>query len=423
MNVLIIGGGGREHALAWSLAKSPLKPKLFMAPGNAGTASVAETVMLDLAPPHKAVCDFCKVMHVGLVVIGPEKYLVEGMADSLRAAGIQVFGPGAAGARLEGSKAFAKEIMAAAKVPTAAYVRVTTLKDAVAHLDQNPAPWVLKADGLAAGKGVIIAETRAQADGALQDFFVKKTFGEAGTTLVIESFLKGYEVSILALTDGKTVKLLPASQDHKRAFDHDQGPNTGGMGVYSPVPPVTAEHLKIVEEKVLLPTLSELKKRGIPYVGVLYAGLMIDGPDVQVIEFNARFGDPETECVLPLLDSDLLPALMAATEGRLAEVAFSVKKAASATVIMASGGYPGSYETGKPITGLGDVKNSVVFHAGTAKTPQGVVSAGGRVLAVTCVAPDLQGAIAGTYADVARIHFEKGFYRNDIGRKGLESPS
>lgn len=419
MNILIIGGGGREHALAWSLSKSPLKPKLFITPGNGGTTALAETVHIDLAPPHRAVSDFCKVMHVGLVVIGPEKYLVEGMADSLRAAGIKVFGPGAAGARLEGSKAFAKEIMAAAKVPTAAHVTLTTLDGARVHLDQHPAPWVLKADGLAAGKGVIIAENRTQAEEALQDFFVKKAFGEAGTTLVIESFLKGYEVSILALTDGTTVKLLPPSQDHKRAFDHDQGPNTGGMGVYSPVPPVTAEHLKMVEEKVLLPTLSELKKRGIPYVGVLYAGLMIDGADLQVVEFNARFGDPETECVLPLLDSDLLPALVAATEGRLGEVAFSVKNAASATVIMASGGYPGFYETGKPITGLDDVKNSVVFHAGTAPSPEGVVSAGGRVLALTCVAPDLQGAIAGVYADVARIHFEKGFYRNDIGRKGL----
>lgn len=421
MNILIIGSGGREHAIAWKLAQSPGAGRIFVAPGNGGTDGAFANVPLSLEPPFAAVLAFVEKEKIGLTVVGPEKPLVDGLADALRAQGHRVFGPGKAGARLEGSKSFAKEIMKAAGVPTAAYESFTGIDEARAWLHGRRGPYVLKADGLAAGKGVIIAPDLASAEAALGEYFVKKSFGEAGETLVIEDFLRGYEVSILAITDGTSVKLLPASQDHKRAYDNDEGPNTGGMGVYSPVPPVTASHLAQVQGRVLLPTLAELKKRGIAYCGVLYAGLMIDGDEVNVVEFNARFGDPETECVLPLLDGDLLEIFLAATEGRLAGVDFRVKPGAACTVILAAGGYPGAYQNGKEITGIEDVKASLVFHAGTKRAGGKILTAGGRVLAVTHVSSDLRGAIDGAYADVSRIHFDGGFARTDIGKKGLPS--
>jgi len=419
MKILVIGSGGREHAIAWKIAQSPNAGAIFVAPGNGGTDGAFTNVPLALEPPFEEVLAFIEKERIGLTVIGPEKPLVDGMADVLRAKGHRVFGPGKAGARLEGSKSFAKEIMKAAGVPTAAYESFTSREKALAWLKGRPGPYVLKADGLAAGKGVIIAEDLAAAEAALDEYFVKHAFGAAGTTLVIEDFLRGYEVSILAITDGTAVKLLPASQDHKRARDNDEGPNTGGMGVYSPVPPVTEAHLDQVRDRVLLPTLAELRRRGIPYCGVLYAGLMIEGDRVNVVEFNARFGDPETECVLPLLGGDLLEIFLAATEGRLSGVDFRVEPGAACTVILASGGYPGAYQNGKEIKGLENVDDSLVFHAGTKKAGDKTLSAGGRVLAVTHKASDLGRAIQGAYADVDRIHFEGGFCRRDIGKKGL----
>ncbi|MBL8992144.1 MAG: phosphoribosylamine--glycine ligase, partial [Spirochaetia bacterium] len=365
--------------------------------------------------PFTELEDFIRRAEIGLTVIGPEKYLMEGMADALQAKGHKVFGPVKAGAFLEGSKKYAKEIMKRAGVPTAGYEVFTDFESARKWLADRKPPFVLKADGLAAGKGVVIAGDLDAAESALKDFFLERKFGAAGSTVLIEEFLRGYEVSILAFTDGKDVRLLPPSQDHKRVFDNDEGPNTGGMGVYSPVPGLTEAHLRIVREKILLPTLAELKTDGVHYCGILYAGLMIDGDEVNVVEFNARFGDPETECVLPLLESDLVELFLSCAEGRLAGVDFRVAKKSSCTVIMASGGYPGDYAVGKKISGLESVKKSQVFHAGTSLSTGGVVSAGGRVLAVTHVADGLQEAISGTYADVNRIRFEGAFFRSDIG--------
>lgn len=419
MNILVIGNGGREHAIATKLKESKKAERIYVIPGNGGTAREFPSPAVSLAEPFSELEDFIQRAEIGLTVIGPEKYLMEGMADALQSKGHKVFGPVKAGALLEGSKKYAKEIMKRAGVPTADYETFTDFEAANKWLASRKPPFVLKADGLAAGKGVVIATDLAMAESALRDFFLEKKFGSAGATVLIEEFLHGYEVSILAFTDGKDVRLLPPSQDHKRVFDNDEGPNTGGMGVYSPVPGLTDAHLRIVREKVLLPTLTELKKDGVNYCGILYAGLMIDGDAVNVVEFNARFGDPETECVLPLLESDLTELFLACAEGRLSEIDFRVAKKSACTVIMASKGYPGDYAVGKKISGLEAVKKSLVFHAGTRLDKEGVISAGGRVLAITHVAADLQEAISGAYADVNRIRFDGAFYRSDIGRKGL----
>lgn len=423
MKILVIGGGAREHALVWKLARDSRRPTLFCAPGNAGTAALATNLPLP-AEDVPALLAWAKTQHPDLTVVGPEVPLCAGLVDAFAEAGLRVFGPCRAAARLEGSKRFAKEIMAAAGVPTA---RAETFTDAAAArraLARFHLPLVIKADGLAAGKGVVIAQTLAEAETAIAAMLVDGAFGAAGAEVLIEEFLEGEEASILALVDGTHIALLPSSQDHKRINDGDQGPNTGGMGAYSPAPVVTAELLPIIQAQILEPVVAELRRRGIVYRGVLYAGLMIGRNGPQVLEFNCRFGDPETEAVLPRLDGDLIPLLEASIDGTLDEVPVRLLPGACVTVVLAAGGYPGPYAKGLPITGLADAARqhpaAVVFHAGTAVKQGAIVTAGGRVLAVTAVGASLQEAVDRAYAAVAPIHFAGMHFRKDIAHRALD---
>jgi phosphoribosylamine--glycine ligase len=421
MKVLVIGGGGREHALVWKLAQDSARPQLFCAPGNAGTSDLATNLPI-AAEDVTGLLAWARQNRPDLTVVGPEAPLCAGVVDAFTAAGLPIFGPCQAGARLEGSKQFSKEVMLAAGVPTARAATFSDATRAIEALAGFRTPVVIKADGLAAGKGVVIAATRAEAEEAIHAMLVGKVFGAAGATVLIEEFLEGEEASILALVDGEHVALLPASQDHKRIFDDDQGPNTGGMGAYSPAPVVTDELLPVIREQVILPTLRELRRRGIIYKGVLYAGLMIGRQGVQVLEFNCRFGDPETEAVLPRLAGDLIPVLQACIAGTLEESMVRVRAEACVTVVMAAGGYPGSYAKGTPIHGLTDAAqhpSACVFHAGTAHNGDTVVTAGGRVLAVTALGADLPAAVAHAYAGVRAIRFEGAQYRTDIARRAF----
>ena len=424
IDILLLGSGGREHALAAKLAASPRAGKLYIAPGNGGTASCGENVVLDDCDPA-AVAAFAQSHGCGLVVIGPEAPLVAGVADAVRAAGIPCFGPGAEGAQMEGSKLFSKQLMERAGIPTAAYGSFTDEASALAYVREQGAPLVVKADGLAAGKGVIVATELEQAEEAVRECF-GGTFGDAGNTVVIEEMLTGPECSLLAFTDGKTVRPMATSQDHKRALEGDKGPNTGGMGVYSPVPIVTdEEHATMV--KVMEQTVAELAAEGIDYRGCLYGGFMLTPAGPKVLEFNARFGDPETQVVLPLLESDLLKVMTACTEGTLVDTEVRFSDGAAACVILASGGYPVAYEKGKPITGLVDGQlpdepNVTVYHSGTAITEDGqLVTNGGRVLGVTATAPGLPRAISIAYEAAEHIHFDKLHKRTDIGMRALKA--
>jgi phosphoribosylamine--glycine ligase len=421
MNILVIGGGGREHAIAWRLAQDSCRPTLFCAPGNAGTAAIAQNVSVS-AEDVPALLEWAKQHRPDLTVVGPEVPLCLGIADAFTAAGLRVFGPCQAAARMEGSKLFSKEIMTAAQVPTAQSMSFDNAAAAEAALTEFSLPVVIKADGLAAGKGVIIAQTREEAVAAIRSMLVDAVFGSAGAQVLIEEFLEGEEASILALVDGEHAVILPSSQDHKRIFDQDQGPNTGGMGAYSPAPVVTLDLLPVIMDRVILPVVRELKRRGIVYKGVLYAGLMIGARGISVLEFNARFGDPETEAVLPRLAGDLIPALQACIDGTLSDALIQVRPEVAATVVMAAGGYPGSYKKGTPIFGLEEaakVPNSMVFHAGTALKDGQVVTSGGRVLAVTALGSDLQTAVARAYEAVAKIRFEGAQHRTDIAYRAF----
>ena len=421
MKLLVIGGGGREHAIAWKLAQDNPEAEIFCAPGNAGTAALGTNLPIS-ASDLDALVAWAKANKPDMTVVGPEAPLCAGVVDRFSAEGLPAFGPCKAAAQMEGSKAFCKDVLIAAGVPTARAETFTSLDAAIASLDRFSLPVVVKADGLAAGKGVIIAKTRAEAEAALLDMLAGQVFGEAGATVLIEEFLDGEEASILALVDGKDFVLLPSAQDHKRVFDHDEGPNTGGMGAYSPAPVVTDDLLARVSKEVIAPTLAELSRRGITYKGVLYAGLMItkDGP--KVLEYNCRFGDPETEAVLPRLAVPLLPLLKACVDGTLATVPFAVRPEPCVTVIMASKGYPGSYPKGLTISGL-DAANAmddvVVFHAGTALKDGQVVTAGGRVLSVTALAPDLEKTVAKAYEACAKIAFDGAHRRSDIAGRAL----
>ncbi len=430
MKILVVGSGGREHAIAWRLANDPVRHELYCAPGNAGTAAVAINVPVG-AEDVGAIAKWARENNPDLVVVGPEAPLVKGLVDELTKLGIPSFGPVAAGARMEGSKRFAKEVMRAAGVPTGMAEVFTDPVAAKAALAKFGLPVVIKADGLAAGKGVVVAETAAEAEAAIDDMLVANKFGAAGAEVLVEEFLDGEECSILAMTDGENVVLLPSSQDHKRIFDGDKGPNTGGMGAYSPAPVVTADMLPEIKDKIVVPVVRELKKRGIVYRGILYAGLMIapqggkvalSGSRINVVEFNARFGDPETEAVLPRLGGDFSKALLHAATGRLEDGDIVVKDEVAATVIVASGGYPGSYEKGKPISGLeraGEV--ATVFHCGTKKGENGeTVTSGGRVLSVTGCGANLREAVDRAYAGVARVSFDGMFYRRDIAHRAFE---
>lgn len=425
MKILVVGGGGREHAIAWRLAQDSVRPELFCAPGNAGTATVATNIPIP-AEDVEALLAWAEEHRPDLTVVGPEAPLCLGIADAFTAAGLRVFGPCQAGARMEGSKLFSKEIMTAAGVPTARSLAFSDADAAVAALDGFSLPVVVKADGLAAGKGVIIAQTRDEAAAAIRSMLVDGAFGQAGAQVLIEDFLDGEEASILALVDGEHAVLLPASQDHKRVFNGDQGPNTGGMGAYTPAPVVTPEMLPAIKESVILPVVRELKRRGITYKGVLYAGLMIGAKGINVLEFNARFGDPETEAVLPRIGGDLIPALEACVDGTLDDALIQIRPEAAATVILAAGGYPGAYAKGLPITGLdavARVPDSIVFHAGTALKDGQTVTAGGRVLAVTALGADLRTAVNRAYEAVANIHFEGAHYRTDIAARAFSTPN
>lgn len=420
MKILVIGNGGREHAIVWRLSRDSARPELFCAPGNAGTAALATNLPIG-AEDVPALVAWAREHRPDLTVVGPEAPLCAGVADALEAEGLSVFGPRKAAARLEGSKAFSKEVMAAAGVPTARFRVYTDSAKAIAELDAFGFPVVVKADGLAAGKGVVIAQTRAEAEAALRDMLDGGRFGTAGTEVVVEEFLDGEEASVFALCDGERVVLLPAAQDHKRVCDNDEGPNTGGMGAYTPAPIATPEVMRFTKERIVEPVLRELRRRGILYRGVLFCGLMIGSKGVNVLEFNCRFGDPETEAVVPSIASDLAPTLLACAEGCLKEDSVRMRGGAAATVVMAAPGYPGSYPKGMEIVGIAEAEAAGchVFHAGTAVKDGKVVTSGGRVLAVTAFGDDLREAVDNAYAGVGRIAFEGAHYRHDIAAKAF----
>jgi phosphoribosylamine---glycine ligase len=416
MNILLLGSGGREDALAWKLAQSPLCEKLFAAPGNPGIAAHAECVALD-ATDHAAVIAFCDERRIGLVVVGPEAPLVDGLADSLRAAGVPVFGPSRAAAQLEGSKGFTKDLCARANIPTGGYERVASEDAAMAALARFGAPVVIKADGLAAGKGVTVAMTMAEAEAAVRDIFAGR-FGAAGAEAVIEEFLEGEEASFFALTDGHTIVSFASAQDHKRVGDGDTGPNTGGMGAYSPARVLTPELEAEAMTRIIAPTVKTLADEGMPYSGVLFLGLMLTAKGPQLIEYNCRFGDPECQVMMMRLESDLAELLLACAEGRLATVplpAFS--RDTALTVVMAAQGYPDTPKKGGAISGLdaAEATGAKVFHAGTALADGALVANGGRVLNVTARGASVSEAQAAAYRAVDVIDFADGFCRRDIG--------
>jgi phosphoribosylamine---glycine ligase len=417
-SVLVVGSGGREHALAWKLAQSPLVTELFVAPGNAGTAGVGTNVAI-AAEDVTGLLAFARKQQIGLTVVGPEGPLAAGIVDAFQEAGLRVFGPMEAAARLEASKAFAKRFMQGVGIPTGAAQILTSYGEALATLREMPedSGVVVKASGLAAGKGVIVCDTRAEAEAALALIMQERAFGAAGDEVLIEARLSGPEVSLLALCDGRTAVALPAARDHKRVYDHDQGPNTGGMGAFAPAPDVDAALVEQIMETVIRPALRGMAARRTPYVGVLYAGLMLTAEGPKVLEFNCRFGDPETQVIVPMLDSDLAAIMVACTEGRLAAEMVQVKGGAAATVVMAAPGYPGEYPKGLPISGLDAVPDeAIVFHAGTKALDGQIVSSGGRVLAVSALGEDVASAVARAYAGADRIHFEGAHFRRDIGR-------
>ena len=417
--ILVLGSGGREHALCWKIAQSPLLGKLYCAPGNGGTGAVAENIDLD-ASDHAAVIGFCQENKVDLVVIGPELPLVAGLADDLAAAGIAAFGPGKIAAQLEGSKGYTKDLCAEADIPTAAYGRFDNACAALEYLDTQSLPIVIKADGLAAGKGVIIAEDMKTAKDAVEDIF-DGAFGDAGAELVIEEFMTGEETSFFVLCDGETALPLATAQGHKRVGDGDTGPNTGGMGAYSPAAIMTPALIDTAMEKIIAPTLAAMARRGAPYRGVLYAGLMLtpDGP--KLVEYNARFGDPECQVLMLRMQSDIVPALEAAATGSLNAMTLDWHDDVAMTVVMAADGYPGSYDKGSVIGGLDKVSDeAVVFHAGTARDADGTVTAtGGRVLNVTARGKTVAQAQANAYAGVDMIDWPQGFCRRDIGYREI----
>src|SRR6266849_3868900 len=421
MNLLLLGSGGREHALAWKLANSPLVDRLYCAPGNAGVARDAELVGLDSAD-HAAVVDFCKAERVDFVVVGPEGPLVAGIVDDLEAAGIKTFGPRRAAARLEGSKAFAKDLCRAHAIPTAEYARFTAAAPAKAHVRQKGAPIVVKADGLAAGKGVVVAETVEEAEAAI-DMMLSGGLGAAGAEIIIEECLAGEEASFFALCDGESAIPLSSAQDHKRAFDGDRGPNTGGMGAYSPAPVLTPELSRRAMDEIVLPTVRAMQARGAPYKGVLFAGLMITAQGPKLIEYNVRFGDPETQVLMLRLMSDLVPALLASCDGMLRNFDLRWYPDAALTVVMAAKGYPGSYQKGSVIEGLdaaAAIEGVEIFHAGTRAEGGRILANGGRVLNVSALGRTVADAQARAYAAVDRIRWPDGFCRRDIGWQAVE---
>ncbi len=421
MNILLIGSGGREHSLAWAIAKSPLLTKLYTAPGNGGMAQVSECVDLKVED-HGAVIQFCKDKGIDFVVVGPEAPLVVGLADDLRAENIDVFGPNKLAAQLEGSKGFTKDLCREFDIPTAAYGRFDNADEALAYVREQGAPIVVKADGLAAGKGVIMAETLEEAETAIKECFDGR-FGDAGSEVIIEEWMIGEEASFFALCDGENVVPLISAQDHKRAFDGDKGPNTGGMGAYSPAPVMTDELHQRTMDEIIIPTAKAMIAKGMPYQGVFYAGLMITDKGPKLIEYNARFGDPECQVLMMRLKSDIVPALLATAKGTLKDIALEWHDNTVATVVMAANGYPGSYEKGTVIRGLDKANardNVEIFHAGTKLSGDDVLATGGRVLNVTGTGASVKEACAAAYEAIADIDWPEGFCRKDIGWRAIE---
>ena len=421
MRVLVVGSGGREHALAWALSRSPAVSDLHVAPGNAGTQALATNIPI-AAEDVTALREHCRREGYDLVVVGPEAPLAEGLADLLLEDGLRVFGPRRQCAQIEASKAFSKDFMRAHGIPTAAYATFTDYDEARRYLDEHGAPIVVKASGLAAGKGVIVCQTLPEAQEALDAVMRQRAFGAAGDMVVLEDCLTGQEASVLAFTDGETVVPMVVAQDHKAAYDGDRGPNTGGMGCYAPADVVDEAMVGRVVAKVLQPAVDGLRAEGCRYVGVLYAGLMLQDNAFQVLEFNCRFGDPETQVILPLLETDLVEIMEACIDGRLAEVEVRWRRQHAVCVVMASGGYPGGYPKGLPIEGLDEAAaqaNTMIFHAGTRLEGGRVLTDGGRVLGVTAWDDTLALAKARAYEAVERIHWSGAMYRTDIGAKGL----
>ncbi len=421
MNVLLIGSGGREHALAWALSSSPLLTRLVCAPGNGGIAQVADCVALDVTD-HEAVINLCKDEKIDFVVVGPEAPLVAGLADDLNAAGLKVFGPSKAASQLEGSKTFTKELCDRKNIPTAAYGHFTDAETAKAYTREQGTPIVIKADGLAAGKGVTVAETLDQALDAIDECFSGK-FGEAGAELVVEECLIGEEASFFVLCDGRNVLPLVTAQDHKRAYDGDEGPNTGGMGAYSPAPVMNDAMCARAMEEIILPSVEGMAEAGMPYKGVLYAGFMITETGPKLIEYNVRFGDPECQVLMMRLQSDLLPALLATADGVLDRVDLRWHDDVALTVVMAAEGYPGSYEKGSRINGLeeaGSSEHVEIFHAGTVLENGDIIATGGRVLNITARGATVRQAQERAYAAIAGIDWPQGFCRSDIGWRAIE---
>ena len=418
MNILVIGSGGREHALYWKLSESPQTEQIYAIPGNPGMGASAAIALDD----HAAILRFVKEHEIGLVVVGPEVPLMNGLVDELEAAGIRAFGPRANAAEIEGSKSFAKDLMKKYGIPTARYEVFTAAEPARAYIRQEGAPIVVKADGLAAGKGVIVAMTEQEALDAVDAIMEDHSFGDAGAHVVIEEFMEGEEASLLAFTDGTTIRPMISAQDHKRAYDGDRGPNTGGMGTYAPAPVMTPEMTERAVEEILKPTIAAMAKEGRVYRGCLYLGLMVTADGPKVVEFNARFGDPETQVVLPLLDSDLVAIMCACADGTLADVPIRWKDDAAVCVVLASGGYPGHYEKGQEIHGLADAEamGALVFHAGTAMKDGKLVTNGGRVLGVVGRGADISSAVDAAYAAATKISFKDAYYRKDIAHRALE---
>ena len=418
MNILVIGSGGREHALYWKLSESPQTEQIYAIPGNPGMGASAAIALDD----HAAILRFAKDHEIGLVVVGPEVPLMNGLVDELEAAGIRAFGPRANAAEIEGSKSFAKDLMKKYGIPTARYEVFTAAEPARAYIRQEGAPIVVKADGLAAGKGVIVAMTEQEALDAVDAIMEDHSFGDAGARVVIEEFMEGEEASLLAFTDGTMIRPMISAQDHKRAYDGDRGPNTGGMGTYAPAPVMTPEMTERAVEEILKPTIAAMAKEGRVYRGCLYLGLMVTADGPKVVEFNARFGDPETQVVLPLLDSDLVAIMCACADGTLADVPIRWKEGAAVCVVLASGGYPGHYEKGQEIHGLADAEamGALVFHAGTAMKDGKLVTNGGRVLGVVGRGADISSAVDAAYAAATKISFKDAYYRKDIAHRALE---
>ncbi|MFA9442319.1 MAG: phosphoribosylamine--glycine ligase [Hyphomicrobium sp.] len=420
MNVLLIGSGGREHALAWAISASPLLSKLYCAPGNGGISDIAECVPLPVAD-HEAVIRFCKENNVDFVIIGPEVPLVAGIVDDLCTAGIKCFGPTKAASQLEGSKAFTKDLCREFNIPTGTYGHFTDPDAAKAYLAGQPLPIVIKADGLAAGKGVVIAETQPDAEAAIDACF-SGAFGKAGEEVVVEEFLRGEEVSVFALVDGATALVLAAAQDHKRVGDGDTGSNTGGMGAYSPAPVMTVEMVQRTMDEIIRPTVAAMAKRGSPFKGVLYAGLMIKDNEPKLIEYNVRFGDPEMQVLVMRLKSDPLEALLATADGKLETLDLQWHNDAALTVVMAANGYPGTPQKGTQIKGLAEAAqdaNVEIFHAGTKRDGDRLLANGGRVLNVTARGKTVAEAQARAYAAIAKIDWPGGFCRKDIGWRAI----